>query len=553
MSEHQTGSTWNEIELARELRLVIEHWVDRKEPAGTLKRLVLDRQKALCSAAMAPPPRTEVLGEKSPYRPAEYHLDCLAHLDWSAEENRRKILFHLRLLACLIDPLEPTFQPKVSVVVVVRDARETMERTLASIARQTYRSIEVIVVDDGSTDGTATLVASLPTRVQLIHQEAIGRRVAREHALKESTGDFVQFVDAGEELDPSAIEEKLAVWRVMPETRLCLSEWVSSAGGLAILDPPAWDNARSMLGDPLLCATSRMPFLLSSALIPRWLFDQIGAMDGEVESLESIRLGVRLGRHGVKVAALPKPLVRRFASLKHDERYLLSAAVDADLVSMHELASEPRHYRYLAPLSARVTWMMDRAFDVGISHERIESWDQQVSDWEATVGKENRDHAGTTAILLDQILVMLRQKCELTEDPTRPTLRLWMDRQDRLAERMSKVKYVTGSDLRRWLPDLPPRPFGEFARPERTALKFGLEQLQVSLVLGELPIRFRSLERVAADYPGHPFERYWSSAFRLARLVGDETARSVFRQKLVRRSWEWMGRAKRVVATRPAV
>jgi glycosyltransferase involved in cell wall biosynthesis len=553
MTEHQPRSTWNEVELARELRLTIEQWVEEKGTPGTLKRSLLSRRESLLSAAMVPPLRTEVLGETSPFRPAEYHLDCLAHLDWSVAENRRKILFHLKLLACLIDPLEPTFQPKVSVIVVVRDARETIERTLASVARQTYRSIEVIVVDDGSADGTPTLVASLPTRVQLIHQEAMGRQVARERALAESTGDFVQFVDPGEELDQSAIEEKLAVWRVMPEARLCLSESVSSASGLAILEPPAWDDSRSMLGDPLLCATSRMPFLLSSSLIPRWFVDQTAPMDGETESVESIRLGVRLARHGVKVAAVAKPFVRRFAPLKHDECSLLSAAVDADLVSMGELAREPRHYRYLAPLSARVTWMMDRAFDLGISHDRIEFWDQQVSEWEATIGKENRDHEGTTAILLDQILVMLRQKCELTEDPTRPTLRLWMDRQDRLFERISDVKYVTGSDLRRWLPDLPPRPFREFSRPDRTSLKFGLEQLQVSLVLGDLPIRFRSLERVAADYPGHPFERYWSSAFRLARLVGDETARGVFRQKLVRRGWEWMGRAKRAVAPRPAI
>jgi glycosyltransferase involved in cell wall biosynthesis len=553
MSKHQDRSTWTDVELARELRLTIEQWVDGKGSPGNLKRSLLDRDELLRTMAMVPPVRGEVLGEASPYRPAEYHLDCLAHLDWSTAENRRKVLYHLKLLACLIDPLEPTFQPKVSVIVVVRDARDRMERTLASIARQSYRSVEVIVVDDGSTDGTPTLVASLPTRVRLIHQEALGRRVALERALSESTGEFVQFVHAGEELDPSAIEDKLAVWLVMPEARLCLSESASSVDGLAIFDPPAWEDARSMLGDPLLCATSRMPFVLSSALIPRWFIDQTAPLDGEIEPIESVRMGIRVGRHGVRVAAVAKTLVRRFAPLKCDEGTLLSAAIDADLVSMRELAGEPRHYRYLAPLSARVTWMMDRSFDLGISHERIESWDQQVTEWESTVGNENRDHAGTTAILLDQIQVMLKQKCELTEDPTRPTLRLWMDRQDRLAERIGEVKYVTGSDLRRWLPDLPPRPFRDFTRPDRTALKFGLEQLQVSLVLGDLPIRFRSLERVAADYPGHPYERYWFSVFRLARLVGDETARSVFRQKLVRRGWEWMGRAKRAVVPREAV
>jgi hypothetical protein len=211
---------------------------------------------------------------------------------------------------------------------------------------------------------------------------------------------------------------------------------------------------------------------------------------------------------------------------------------------------DARHFRYLAPLATRITWMIDRAFDLGVRHDAIESWDQRAFAWEGRVGRGLAGEEGVSAILLDQILAMLRQKTQMTTDPTRPMLRLWAERQDRLVERLGEVKYVTGSDLRRWLPELPPRPFRSFSRPERVALQFGLEQLQISLVLGELPIRFRSLERVAADFPGHPYERYWASAFRLARLVGDDTARLVFRQKLVRRGWQWMGRARRAIATR---
>jgi len=217
-----------------------------------------------------------------------------------------------------------------------------------------------------------------------------------------------------------------------------------------------------------------------------------------------------------------------------------------------DLAGEPRLYRYVVSLMARATWLLDKAFDEGVAEEVIEAYHRRFLDLEASIGLGNSSE-GLTSLLIDQLVFMLRQKQQQTKDATRPMLRLWHEREDQLLDRIAGVSCVTGSDLRRWLPDLPPRPFADLRYSEQVALKFALEQLQVSLVLGELPIRFRSLERVAADYPGHPYERYWNSAFRLAHLLGDDAARTIVRQKFYRSGWQFLGRARRAMQFRDAV
>jgi hypothetical protein len=83
-------------------------------------------------------------------------------------------------------------------------------------------------------------------------------------------------------------------------------------------------------------------------------------------------------------------------------------------------------------------------------------------------------------------------------------------------------------------------------------LKFALEQLQVCVLLGELPIQFRALVRVGADFPGHPFATYWAGVARLARVLGDETAKSICRRKFFQYGWQWLGHARRLLEHQPS-
>jgi hypothetical protein len=102
---------------------------------------------------------------------------------------------------------------RVSVVIPLYNKAPYVRRTLASIAAQTRADFEVIVVDDGSTDGGAEIVESFAdARFRLIRQQNAGPGAARNRGLSEARGEFVAFLDADDEWRPGYLEEGLRMF-----------------------------------------------------------------------------------------------------------------------------------------------------------------------------------------------------------------------------------------------------------------------------------------------------------------------------------------------------
>ena len=101
----------------------------------------------------------------------------------------------------------------VSVIVPAFNAVETLSDTLDSVLRQTYRAIEVIVIDDGSTDGTAALAlgwANHDARLRVISTVNRGVAAARNRGAAEAAGEFIACIDADDLWHPTMIEKCLA-------------------------------------------------------------------------------------------------------------------------------------------------------------------------------------------------------------------------------------------------------------------------------------------------------------------------------------------------------
>jgi len=97
--------------------------------------------------------------------------------------------------------------PTVSAVIPAYNAAETIERALDSVYAQTYPNIiEVIVVDDGSTDGTAQIVGQSYPMARLFRQENAGCGAAYNAGVAEASGDYVAFLDADDVWLPTKIE-----------------------------------------------------------------------------------------------------------------------------------------------------------------------------------------------------------------------------------------------------------------------------------------------------------------------------------------------------------
>ena len=101
----------------------------------------------------------------------------------------------------------------MSVVVPVYNRAGLIGETLDSVASQTYRPIEVVIVDDGSTDNTVSVVRQWMDTVQdsphlvvrLVAQQNSGAPAARNNGIEESCGEFLQFLDSDDILDPDKI------------------------------------------------------------------------------------------------------------------------------------------------------------------------------------------------------------------------------------------------------------------------------------------------------------------------------------------------------------
>ena len=100
-------------------------------------------------------------------------------------------------------------EPLISVIVPVYNVAPYLELALDSIRYQSYQNLEIILINDGSTDDSESIckdIASQDERFRYIYQENAGASVARNRGLDLASGEYIIFVDSDDWLDTSAIE-----------------------------------------------------------------------------------------------------------------------------------------------------------------------------------------------------------------------------------------------------------------------------------------------------------------------------------------------------------
>ena len=113
--------------------------------------------------------------------------------------------------------------PLVSVILAVYNRQSSIGRAIDSVLAQTYQSIELIVVDDGSTDGTRSVIDGFGTRIKLISQEHCGVYPARNAGLRHARGELVSFIDSDDAWLPDKIAAQIKLAR-RPEVGLVFGD-----------------------------------------------------------------------------------------------------------------------------------------------------------------------------------------------------------------------------------------------------------------------------------------------------------------------------------------
>lgn len=193
----------------------------------------------------------------------------------------------------------------VSVIIPTYNCEPYIADTLRSVLEQDYRPIEVIVVDDGSTDRTSEIVASFDAPVRLLRQANRGVCVARNRGFEESQGDFICFLDHDDHWFPWKLRCQIEAFESSPETGVVFTSfgrWIPEAGRFpdaATLDP---GNAGELQIDPDFSGWIYHQFLLdcwaltSTAMIRREALERCGGFDPKLPYSEDWDLWLRLSR-----------------------------------------------------------------------------------------------------------------------------------------------------------------------------------------------------------------------------------------------------------------
>jgi glycosyltransferase involved in cell wall biosynthesis len=174
----------------------------------------------------------------------------------------------------------------VSVVIPVHNGERLLSRTLASALAQTYGSIEVVVVDDGSTDRTAILVeaaAARDNRIRLFRTQKFGVAAARNFGISQARGKLIALLDADDLWHPKKIARQVGVMQTSsPEVGLVYCWSVKIDESDFVIQPTgAGAGARSKSHGRVTAELIKGNFLENSscALIKRSCIDAVGGYD----------------------------------------------------------------------------------------------------------------------------------------------------------------------------------------------------------------------------------------------------------------------------------
>ena len=114
--------------------------------------------------------------------------------------------------------------PKVSIIVPIYNTAKYLPKCLNSITNQTHQNLEIILVDDGSTDNSGQIAdsyASKDRRIKVIHQKNAGQSTARNNGLKRASGKYISFIDSDDQIDSHFIEKLLSAYNHNTSISVC--------------------------------------------------------------------------------------------------------------------------------------------------------------------------------------------------------------------------------------------------------------------------------------------------------------------------------------------
>ncbi|HUT55338.1 MAG TPA: glycosyltransferase family A protein [bacterium] len=234
---------------------------------------------------------------------------------------------------------------KISVIIPVWNRPREVVKAIESALGQTLPPFEIIVADDGSTDGTGDAVAAFGPPVRLIRQDQRGPAAARNRAAAQATGDWLAFLDSDDRWLPGKLERQAQAIQDSGAAMAHSNGWIVT--GLEAPADPATLKSRYEMLKPAQGADCLADFLYSgiitsSLMIRRDVFEAAGGFDESFRVNEDVELNIRLLASSRVLCFTPEPLVIMRVLLDGHKARWLESLLESIRAQQKALSAFPR-------------------------------------------------------------------------------------------------------------------------------------------------------------------------------------------------------------------
>ena len=180
---------------------------------------------------------------------------------------------------------------KVSVIIPTYNRACFLEDAVNSVLSQKYRDLELIVVDDGSTDHTQRVLSSYSNCLTYLFQEHRGVSAARNRGIAHARGDYLAFLDSDDLWLPDKLSLQMEFLQQHPKARICYTEEIWIRRGVRVNPMKKHRKYSGMIFEHCLPLCIVSP---SSVVIVRSLLEEVGGFDEQMEACEDYDLWLRI-------------------------------------------------------------------------------------------------------------------------------------------------------------------------------------------------------------------------------------------------------------------
>ncbi|MGA1869997.1 MAG: glycosyltransferase family 2 protein [bacterium] len=202
--------------------------------------------------------------------------------------------------------------PLVSVIITTYNRQEYIVDTIQCVIRQTYKNIEIIVIDDGSNDRTYSLLRLYRDTgmIHYIYQQRSERSRARNNGFRHSKGVYIAFLDSDDLWEESKIAEQVAVLESKPDIGIVYTDVIIiDKEGEVSKENITWDKPKRAALYEDLMTNNVITGSISSCMIRRTCLEKVGLFDETMITWEDLDLWRRLA-HYYLFYKINKPLTR---------------------------------------------------------------------------------------------------------------------------------------------------------------------------------------------------------------------------------------------------